>query len=44
VFKTFADVLRPRGYLVLGRVEMLSRDVQPRFEVVDLRERVYRKL
>ncbi len=44
VFETFAEVLRPKGYLVLGRVEMLSPTVQPRFEVVDLRERVYRKL
>ncbi len=44
VFETFAEVLRPRGYLVLGRVEMLSRAVRPQFEIVDLRERVYRKL
>jgi chemotaxis methyl-accepting protein methylase len=43
VFHTFADVLRPGGYLVLGRVEMLARDVRAEFEVVNARERVYRK-
>ncbi len=44
VFEAFADVLRPGGYLVLGRVEILGSAVRPQFEVVDLRERVYRKL
>lgn len=44
VFETFADALRPGGYLVLGRVEMLSPAFRGQFEIVDLRERVYRKL
>jgi chemotaxis methyl-accepting protein methylase len=44
VFEVFIETLRPGGYLVLGRVEMLGAAVRPRFEVVDLRERVYRKL
>ncbi|UCC74763.1 MAG: protein-glutamate O-methyltransferase CheR [Gemmatimonadota bacterium] len=43
VFETFVDVLRPGGYLVLGRVEMLAREVKEAFAVVNSRERVYRK-
>ncbi len=43
VFDTLVEVLRPGGYLILGRVEMLGSAARPRFEVVDLRERVYRK-
>lgn len=44
VFQTMIEVLRPSGYLVLGRVEMLARDVKSSFEVVNARERIYRKL
>ena len=44
VFKTFVEVLRPGGYLVLGRVEMLTRRLRSMFETIDARERVYRKL
>ncbi len=43
VFKSFAEVLRPGGYLVLGRVENLSADVRAKFETVNARERAYRK-
>ncbi len=43
VFDTLVDVLRPGGYLILGRVEMLGSAARPRFDVVDLRERVYCK-
>jgi chemotaxis protein methyltransferase CheR len=43
VFDTFAETLRVRGYLVLGRVEMLASEVRERFEVVCARERIYRK-
>ena len=39
----FVDTLRPDGYLVLGRVEMLSADVRKRFDIINARERVYRK-
>ena len=39
-----ADALRPGGVLVLGRVERLTGPARERFEAVDLRERVYRKL
>ncbi len=44
VFKTFVEVLKPGGYLVLGRVEMLTRRLRSRFKTIDARERVYRKL
>jgi chemotaxis methyl-accepting protein methylase len=43
VFETFIDVLRSGGYLVLGRVEMLAREVKASFEVVNARERIYRR-
>jgi chemotaxis methyl-accepting protein methylase len=43
VFDTFVDVLRSGGYLVLGRVEMLAREVKTYFEVVNGRERIYRR-
>ncbi len=43
VFATFVDVLRPGGYLVLGRVETLGHEVRSHFEVVNGRERIYRK-
>jgi chemotaxis methyl-accepting protein methylase len=43
VFEMFVEVLRPGGYLVLGRVEMLARGVKEWFDVVDARERIYRR-
>lgn len=43
VFETFVNVLRPRGYLVLGRVEMLAREVKSSFDVINGRERIYRR-
>jgi chemotaxis protein methyltransferase CheR len=44
VFATFAEVLKPGGYLVLGRVETLAATVLPLFKVVDARERIYQKV
>ena len=44
VFKMFVEHMKPGGYLVLGRVEMLSTWVRSRFEVVDGRERIYKRL
>jgi chemotaxis protein methyltransferase CheR len=44
VFESFAETLKPRGYLVLGRVEMLPQGMRSRFEVISARERVFRKL
>ncbi len=44
VFGTVAEVLKPGGYLVLGRVETLAATIRPLFRVVDARERIYQKL
>ncbi len=44
VFEMFAETLKPGGYLVLGRVEMLGQEARRRYEIVDARERIYRKL
>jgi chemotaxis methyl-accepting protein methylase len=43
VFETFVEVLRSGGYLVLGRVEILAREVKEYFDVFDMRERIYRR-
>ncbi len=43
VLRNFFHALRPGGYLVLGRVESLNLPVRSHFEVIDARERVYRK-
>jgi len=43
VFKTFVSVLRPGGYLVLGRVETLGASVRDGFETIDARERIFRR-
>jgi chemotaxis methyl-accepting protein methylase len=40
----FADALRPRGILVLGKVETIFGPARPRFELVETRERIYRKV
>jgi chemotaxis methyl-accepting protein methylase len=39
----FHSALRPGGYLVLGRVETIFGGARSRFELVDARERIYRK-
>ena len=44
VLERFARCLRPGGYLVLGRTEMFVGAVREAFEVVDSRERIYRRL
>lgn len=43
VFRTFTETLCARGYLVLGRVEMLAAEFREEFDVVSARERIYRK-
>ncbi|NIR46115.1 MAG: protein-glutamate O-methyltransferase CheR [Gemmatimonadetes bacterium] len=43
VFEIFVETLRSGGFLVLGRVEMLDARVRDVFEVVNPRERIYRK-
>ena len=41
---SFARVLRTGGILVLGKVETLPVELRPQFEVLDGRERVFRRL
>jgi chemotaxis methyl-accepting protein methylase len=43
IFTTFADALTPGGVLVLGKVETLFGAARERFELLDARERVYRR-
>jgi chemotaxis protein methyltransferase CheR len=43
LFTTFADALRPGGILVLGKVETILGPTRERLELVDARERIYRR-
>ena len=43
VFRTFAESLRPGGYLILGKVESLVGPARDRLALLDPRERVYRR-
>lgn len=43
IFEKFHAALRPGGYLVLGKTEMIGPEVKRRFLTVDIKERVYRK-
>jgi chemotaxis protein methyltransferase CheR len=43
VFERFARALRPGGFLVLGRTEVFVGAGRAAFEVVDARERIYRR-
>lgn len=44
IFNMFADALGSGGMLVLGKVETILGPVRNRFEVVDLHERIYRRI
>ncbi len=44
LFTLFANALVPGGVLVLGKVEMLSGPARARFEAIDVRERIYRRV
>ncbi len=44
VLERFARALRPGGFLVLGRTEVFVGPGRPGFDVVDARERIYRRL
>jgi chemotaxis methyl-accepting protein methylase len=43
LFTAMHDALRPGGYLVLGKVETLVGEARERLELVDIRERIYRR-
>jgi chemotaxis methyl-accepting protein methylase len=43
LFGLFADALAPGGVLVLGKVETLLGPVRERLELIDPRERIYRR-
>jgi chemotaxis protein methyltransferase CheR len=43
IVEHFSRVLRPGGFLALGRTEVLVGPAREAFEVVDARERIYRK-
>jgi chemotaxis methyl-accepting protein methylase len=43
LFNALHDALRPGGYLVLGKVETLVGAARERLELVDVRERIYRR-
>ena len=42
-FKQFYAALKSRGYLVLGRCEVLPQSIKHKFEIVDTRNRIYKK-
>jgi len=43
IFATFAEALAPGGYLILGKVEMLSGPAREQLTLLDARERIYRR-
>jgi chemotaxis methyl-accepting protein methylase len=43
LFERFTDALRPGGHLLLGKVEALFGPARSRLELVDARERLYRR-
>jgi chemotaxis protein methyltransferase CheR len=43
LFALFTDGLRPGGFLVLGKVETILGPTRERLEMVDARERIYRR-
>ncbi|HEU4569684.1 MAG TPA: protein-glutamate O-methyltransferase CheR [Gemmatimonadales bacterium] len=43
LFERFADALAPGGYLLLGKVETLFGPARDRLELVDVRERIFRR-
>ncbi|MFX0181504.1 MAG: CheR family methyltransferase [Candidatus Hodarchaeota archaeon] len=44
LFKRFHSVLKPNGYLVIGKCELLNQKARDRFETIDPSNRIYRRL
>ena len=44
LFERFVDALVPKGYLLLGKVETLFGPARDRLELLDVRERIFRRL
>ncbi|MCD6245278.1 protein-glutamate O-methyltransferase CheR [candidate division WOR-3 bacterium] len=44
ILNNFYSILNTGGYLILGKVETLSQNFKNKFEMIDLRNRIYRKL
>ena len=42
-FKQFYSALKSRGYLVLGKCEVLPQVMKDKFEIIDSRNRIYRR-
>ncbi|MCD4813115.1 protein-glutamate O-methyltransferase CheR [bacterium] len=43
LFKSFHELLRPNGFLVLGKTETLLGDMRRLYHIRDIRERIYQK-
>lgn len=44
LFSRFYSVLKPRGYLIIGKCELLNPKVKNKFETVNAMNRVYRRI
>jgi chemotaxis protein methyltransferase CheR len=44
LFQGFTDALVPKGYLLLGKVETLFGPARDRLELLDVRERIFRRI
>ena len=42
-FKRFLSVLKPNGYLILGKCEILPQTIKDNFIVMDTRNRIYKR-
>ena len=42
-FKRFLSVLKPNGYLVLGKCEILPQSIKDNFDVIDTKNRIYKR-
>ncbi|NIA23408.1 MAG: hypothetical protein GWP03_04540 [Proteobacteria bacterium] len=44
ILNNFYSILNAEGYLILGKVETLAQNFKDKFKMIDLRNRIYRKL